>query len=319
MIRADVIVVGGGPAGAACAGRLKQGGAQVLVLEKQKFPRFKPCAGWVTPCVWRNLGIPSLEYPFGLTEFDGLDITFWNLHFKFHTRQYAIRRIEFDDWLLKRSGAPIHQHQVNQITEIRDGFTVDGEFSAKYLVGAGGTSCPVRRIFFGRDDVHDRGNMIAALEEEFEYPAMDRECRLWFFQDHLPGYSWLVPKSNGWVNVGIGAMADSLNRKGERLQDHWHRFVAKLEQDGLVIGHSYKPLGYAYHLRSNRSAIQRGNILLVGDSAGLATRDMGEGIGPAIESGILAADAILHGTRYAIRSIPRSSFPLGALVKAMRK
>lgn len=317
MIYADVIIVGGGPAGSACAGRLKQGGAKVLVLEKQKFPRLKPCAGWVTPRVWHKLGLTPSEYPFGLTEFDGLEITLWNFHFKLRTRQYAIRRIEFDNWLLKRSGVPIHQQEVNEIKEAKDGFTVDGAFSTKFLIGAGGTNCPVRRIFFGQGTARNRGNVIAALEEEFEYSAVDQECRLWFFQDRLPGYSWLVPKANGWVNVGIGAMADSLNKKGERLKNHWLRFVNKLTREGLVRGHIYTPLGYSYHLRSDRMEIQKGNIFLVGDSAGLATRDMGEGIGPAIESGILAADAILRGTEYSIRSIPRSSFPPGEIMKAI--
>jgi menaquinone-9 beta-reductase len=317
MIRADVIIVGGGPAGAACARRLKKGGAKVLVLEKQKFPRLKPCAGWVTPRVWQKLGIPPSEYPFGLTEFAGLDIMLWNLHFTLHTRQYAIRRIEFDDWLLKLSEVSIHQHQVNEIKETKDGFTVDGKFSTKYLVGAGGTSCPVRRTFFSSNRGKHHGSVIAALEEEFMYETSDRKCRLWFFQDHLPGYSWLVPKVNGWVNVGVGAMADTLNQKGERLQDHWQRFVEKLEQDGLVKGHTYNPLGYSYRLRSKQSEIQIGNIFLIGDSAGLATRDMGEGIGPAIESGFLAAEAILQGTKYNVRSILSYSFPPMAIIRTM--
>ena len=48
---------------------------------------------------------------------------------------------------------------------------------------------------------------------------------------------------------------------------------------------------------------------LVGDALGLATLDMGEGIGPAIQSGQLAAEAIITGTAYSVDSIPRYSFP----------
>jgi geranylgeranyl reductase family protein len=319
MKHTDVIIVGGGPAGATCAAKLKQGGAEVIVLDKQKFPRIKPCAGWVTPRVWLNLGIELAEYPFQLMKFNALHVTFGNFYFKFRTRQYAIRRIEFDEWLLQRSGAPIYQYPVNQIAKTNGAFTIDNEFNAKYLVGAGGTSCPVRRNLFGEVGIQDRGPMIAALEEEFEYPFQDQKCRLWFFQNHLPGYSWLVPKANGWVNIGIGALASSLNQRGIYLQEYWQQYVLMLVRKKLIKGHSYKPLGYSYFLRSEKTDVQKGNVFLIGDSAGLATRDLGEGIGPAIESGILAADSILHGTPYNLRSIPKYSFPPSDIIRSLWK
>jgi len=63
---------------------------------------------------------------------------------------------------------------------------------------------------------------------------------------------------------------------------------------GLVCGHSYRPRGYAYYLRQKRPRVRREDALIVGDAVGLATLNMGEGIGPAIQSGLLAAEAILH-------------------------
>jgi flavin-dependent dehydrogenase len=53
--------------------------------------------------------------------------------------------------------------------------------------------------------------------------------------------------------------------------------------------------------------VRRDNAFIVGDAVGLATRDMGEGIGPAVRSGLLAAQAIVHDTDYDLRAIARVS------------
>jgi flavin-dependent dehydrogenase len=60
-------------------------------------------------------------------------------------------------------------------------------------------------------------------------------------------------------------------------------------------------------LRQAQPKVRRGNALIAGDAVGLATRDMGEGIGPAIRSGLLAADALLNDTDYDLRTIPKVS------------
>jgi len=64
MRRVEVLIVGGGPAGAACADELHRGGVECLVLEAQSFPRDKPCAGWITPRVWQELAVSPAEYPY---------------------------------------------------------------------------------------------------------------------------------------------------------------------------------------------------------------------------------------------------------------
>ncbi len=66
-------------------------------------------------------------------------------------------------------------------------------------------------------------------------------------------------------------------------------------------------------MRQNLPEIRKGNAFLVGDAAGLATLDMGEGIGPAIKSGLLAAEAILHGSQYTLAGIPK--FSLFSLIR----
>ena len=307
MIKKDVIIVGGGPAGSACAWRLIKTGASCLVLDQQPFPRFKPCAGWITPELVKDLELRLTDYPYGLTTFRSFDIAIRSLKFRLPTRQYAIRRFEFDDFLLRRSGAPVQQHTVKSINVVADGYQIDGEFFAQYLVGAGGTHCPVNRLLYEPVEPRMKGSLIVAQEEEFPYPYTDDRCRLWFLQNSLPGYAWYVPKANGYLNIGVGGKMEQLKANGDTLKRHWNLLVEKLDRMGLVRNHEYHPSGHSYYLRQNRTEIRRGNAFLTGDSLGLATLDMGEGIHPAVKSGLQAADAILRGTQYSIKSIPKYS------------
>jgi menaquinone-9 beta-reductase len=307
MQSAEVIIVGGGPGGSACARRLRQANIDCLVLDQQIFPRFKPCAGWITPGVLRELELDPADYPHSFTTFKTFHISIRGIKFRLPARQHAIRRYEFDAWLLQRAGAPVVQHTVKEIKQTGEGYTIDGAFSAKYLVGAGGTHCPVYRSLFQEASPHPKMALIAAMEEEFPYAFTDPNCRLWFFENGLPGYAWYVPKANGYVNVGIGGQAEVLKEHGDTLKRHWNLLLDHLAQTGLVGGHTYKPAGHSYYLRQRQSVLRHNNAFLVGDAAGLATMDMGEGIGPAVHSGCAAAEAILTGRAYTVDGIPRYS------------
>jgi flavin-dependent dehydrogenase len=309
VVRAEVIIVGAGPAGAACARRLRQNNVDCLVLDQAEFPRVKLCAGWITPEALRDLDLNPDEYPHSLTRFTSFQVSLWGFRFTAPTRQYAIRRVEFDAWLLERAGAAFRQHTVRTVTPVAGGYDVDGEFFGKYLVGAGGTHCPVCRALFNSPNPRTPASLIAAMEEEFPYDYTDDRCWLWFFDNGLPGYSWYVPKAGGTVNVGIGGKAEALTAEGQTLKRHWQRLVDKLDRLGLVRGRTYQPKGHSYYLRQRAPELRRDNAFLVGDAAGLATLDMGEGIRPALESGRLAAEAILRGGDYSVAAIPRYSLP----------
>jgi len=304
---ADAIVVGGGPAGSTCAWKLREAGLDVLVLDRAAFPRTKLCAGWVTPEAMADLELDPDDYPLSLITFEEL-----HLHWKWFTakpksRQHSIRRFEFDNFLLQRAGATVLHHKVRKISHDGSDYIVDGQFRCRYLVGAGGTACPVYRELF--HDINPRSHALqtATLEQEFAYDWKDPTCHLWFFDDGLPGYAWYVPKANGYINVGLGGMADQLKQRGGNVRDHWSRFIDKLKIRGLVNYDQYHPKGYSYFLRGDIDVVNDGNAYIVGDAVGLATRDMCEGIGPAVRSGLLAARAITAGEAYSLVGINKFS------------
>ncbi|MFH1830302.1 MAG: NAD(P)/FAD-dependent oxidoreductase [Pseudomonadota bacterium] len=318
MISYEVIIVGGGPAGSTCAWRLKQSGVQCAILEKSVFPRAKLCAGWITPQVLSALNLDLNNYPHSLTSFEKLHFHFYGKAITIKTQQYAIRRYEFDDWLLSRSGVLVHNHEVRKIIKDGEHYIIDDKFRCKYLVGAGGTYCPVYRTFFQEKNPRIKDKQITTLEEEFVYDYHDANCYLWFFENRLPGYSWYVPKKNGYVNIGIGGVLSKLRQRGDTIKSQWNSFVQKLRDLSLIDDRSFDPKGYNYFLRQNRVVGQINRCYIVGDSAGLATKDMGEGIGRAIESGILAAYSIVNRTQYSLRSISKYSMPKMLLKFLMR-
>ena len=312
---AEVIVVGGGPAGAAAAQRLKEAGADVLVLDKACFPRHKLCAGWITPEVVRDLKLDISTYPHGFLSFRRLHWHFKGLHLPVPSVQHSIRRFEFDAWLLQCSTAKFVQHCVKNIRRDGEDYLIDASFRCRYLIGAAGTSCPVHRALF-RDTLPRAGALqTVTLELEFPYPWQDPDCHLWFFEKGLPGYSWYVPKAQGWINVGVGAMAMRLKQRGEDIWRHWWHLTARLKRH-FGISVPTDPSGYSYYLRGSLDA-RIGNAFLTGDAAGIATRDLCEGIGPAIRSGQRAASSILSGTPYVLDGLTGASLGGGLLSRWM--
>jgi len=306
MRNCEVIVVGGGPAGASAARRLKQGGADVLVLDKEVFPRPKLCAGWITPEVVRDVDLQPGDYPHRFLSFRRLHWHLKGLHLPIPCVQHSIRRLEFDAWLLQQSGAQVIAHGVRDVDRDGSDYIIDRQFRCKYLVGAGGTACPVHRSLFRQTLPRVRALQTVTLELEFEYEWSDADCHLWFFEHGLPGYSWYVPKARGWLNVGIGGMAQRLKQRGEDIWWHWRRFADGLERRfGIRI--PAEPSGYSYYVRGPIDGARLDNAFLTGDAAGLATRDLCEGIGPAVRSGVRAAEAILHGAPYELADVTGAS------------
>lgn len=315
MRSCEVLIVGGGPAGSSAAWQLRRAGADVLVLDRERFPRLKLCAGWITPEVVRELAMELEAYPHRLLTFPRLRVHWGRLQVPVPCVQHSIRRFEFDAWLLERSGAPLEQHTVRRIAADGDGFVIDDAYRCRWLIGAGGTRCPVYRTLFRELNPRASELQIVTLEHEIQYDWQDPDCHLWFFEHGLPGYSWYVPKERGWLNVGVGGIAERIKRGDEDIRAHWAHFAGMLGAS-LAPGAQYDPSGYSYYLRGRVDVVRRDNAFITGDAAGLATRDLGEGIGPAIRSGVRAARAITEGSAYrlddvtglSVSSIARSMF-----------
>lgn len=311
METCDVLIVGGGPGGSSCAWKLRQAGVDVVVLDKSQFPRHKVCAGWITSPVLDELNLNAADYQSQnvmqpITRFltgliDGPEIeTIYQ-----RPVSYGIRRCEFDDYLLRRSNARLRLGEAFRSLR-REGsdWIVNDELRTPVVIGAGGHFCPIARMYKNTDEAgvtkqsakKAEQPTVVAQEIEFEMTnAQQQSCSVQqdrpelFFCPDLKGYGWVFRKGN-FLNIGLG-------REGEtNLSAHVSTFTnllikkGKLPQDLPERFH-----GHAYHLRT---VLPRPNtpegILLIGDAAGLADSRSGEGIRPAIESGLLAAASILE-------------------------
>jgi flavin-dependent dehydrogenase len=178
------------------------------------------------------------------------------------------------------------QHGVRRIRREDGQFVVDDAFRCRHIVGAGGTNCPVKRHFFPAE----RGKLIIAQEIEYEIPPPDPTCTLWFPFAGPFGYAWYVPKANA-VNIGFGGLKSQLTDFNR--QAHWDAFVELLRKEVPLPGPPPQPKGYSYYIGAKPARIACDGACLAGDAAGLATADLAEGIGPAVESGIAAARRIM--------------------------
>jgi len=206
------------------------------------------------------------------------------------------------------------QHNVRHIRQDAGGYVIDEAYRCRYLIGAGGTRCPVYRELFREANPRASALQIVTLEHEIQYEWGDGDCHLWFFEQGLPGYSWYVPKERGWLNVGVGAIAARLKARGQEIRAHWGHLVATLERR-LAPGAQYDPGGFSYYLRGNVEVVRRDNAFITGDAAGLASRDLGEGIGPAIRSGLRAARAITANEPYRLDDV--TGLSVGSIARSM--
>lgn len=310
----DVIIVGAGPTGTAAAAELKRAGMHCVLLDKVSFPRTKLCAGWVTPGVWELLGISPGEYPEGLIRFDADNPIIAHLGWYRHTietPQYSVRRFEFDNWMLNRSEVERITHTVKRIEERNGVYVVDGQFRAPYIIGAGGTTDPVARALFPKDNRPENAKAVVN-EKEYPYEWEDSRCHLFFFQGRSSVYGWYVPKYNKgekYINVGIGGTSSQLKKQGTNIREQWNILMNRLVSDGFIPTPP-KPDGHYYYAREHEKdaapKVRNGNAFICGDALGGATRDMFEGIGPGVDTGQRAARAIIDPSEvYTLDGISR--------------
>jgi flavin-dependent dehydrogenase len=297
----EVLIAGGGPAGSSCAWALRNAGLDVVVLDKAAFPRDKVCAGWITPQVIADLRLDPDDYRQGrtfepITAFrvgfigagDAVDVSYDR------PVSFGVRRREFDDYLLRRSEARLLlETPVRSIRRSGGRWVVNETITARMIVGAGGHFCPVARMLNG---AADRGPLVTAQEVEFHLGAIDATAytpapgrpELYFCRDRR-GYGWCVRKGDH-LNIGFGRLdARALPRATAG-------FIDFLKAQRIIPAEAaWRWRGHAYLVAasSGRRVVDEA-AALVGDAAGLADPRSGEGIRPAIESGLMAAAAILE-------------------------
>jgi len=309
-LEADVVIVGGGPAGSAAAIELASAGRSVIVLDKSVFPRDKCCGDGLTTLALREL--------------DHLDLDPGSIDDWFDIQSAAIRspsgrevviplptagkyaavapRLQLDDALFqlaRKAGADMRDgHGFNTLVEHDDHVVVEAEglrICTRYVIAADGMWSPVRKAV----GIKQQGY----LGEWHGFRQYGRnvtgsakgQLHVWFESDMIPGYAWSFPLPGGRVNLGFGILRDG-NRRIQDMKEQW--------VDLLRRPHVVKALGPDFELEDRHMAwpipakideatLASGRVLFAGDAA-MATDVMtGEGIGQALLTGRLAAEAIV--------------------------
>lgn len=324
----DILVVGGGPAGASAAWTAARAGASVVLLDRAVFPRDKACGDALIPAatkVLERMGLAqslSLFHRVDRMRYHGAadfrDFPFPSFLGK-QTFGYVVQRSVFDELVLRHAEAAG--------VKVRDGSeAIEPLFSAGRAVGA--------RICHGRREEDLRASAIVvadgatspfgrmlglgvrrgrpvgvAVRAQIECARPDDSTLDFFLTlessqgDALPGYGWVFPMGGGRINVGVG-LSSARPRSGVNVARVFEAFLGRLpatwrlpriEQiraEGRVRG-ALLPMAFAV------SPPFRPGALAAGDAAGLVNAFNGEGIFEAIESGMLAAThaltAIDHG------------------------
>lgn len=315
---AQVIVVGGGPAGSLAALTLARRGVDVIVLDTKRFPRDKPCGGGIRYGVWRRF--PDLENdlrqrvaiheirrvrmesPAGHAVVASGDAPLY----------LTLRRRELDAALLARAGAAGARVEegtrATGVEQAGDGVVVrcvDGRaFAARLVIGADGVNSVVARAAGLTTGFPDDALAIDTMEEtplaELTAVAPDTMYVAYAYKGY-PGYGYVFPKRD-CVDAGVGFLLPFFKRRlGGRPYAHHARFLEEAAARGIVRGRSNPANFKAYRLPLGgplaRTSAAR--TLVCGDAGGFVNAYTGEGIYYAMvtghHAGEAAADALAAG------------------------
>lgn len=295
MRRVDLVVMGGGPAGAAAARRAAARGLSVLVVDKARFPRDKLCGGLLS-----GRTADQIARVYGAALEDGA--LFQRRHsfqFSWKGRVFSeaasdiplhlTMRRNFDAWMLdqaRAAGAMVAEGQraepglSAQVLHLDDGTPI----AWRALIGADGVNSQVAKALFGESFQRDRIGFCLEAEVPHAQSLRPPDAPILVDFGGIPwGYAWSFPKAQS-VTLGLGAIE---SRAGD--------FKARMA--ALMAGHVRDPAavtvkGHFIPFGHFRPVPGRGPVLLAGDAAGLVDPLTGEGIAYAIDSGARAADAV---------------------------
>ncbi len=323
MVQHDVLVVGGGPSGAACAYWLAEAGHDVLVVEKKRYPREKTCGDGLTPRSVKQLHDIGLatelaryhrfiglrSHAFGRT----LDLA-WPTHPDLPAYGYIITRRDLDQLVAERAekaGATVWQSAeaiepvvvgglVRGAVVVRKDDRATTEVRARYLVVADGANSRFgRSLGTSRNRNYPLG---MAIRGYYRSPRHDEPwIESWLdIRDKggsvLPGYGWIFPVGDGRVNVGVGLLSTFNQWKAVNTTQLMESFVeyAPSSWDLRPETCCGPPTGGRLPMGLSVGPHAGPTYLIVGDAGGAINPFNGEGIAYAYESGRMAAGAVHH-------------------------
>jgi geranylgeranyl reductase family protein len=292
--RFDVIVIGGGPAGGTAAYELARRGIQVLLLEKERLPRYKACAGGLTAKTAQLLDFdlgPVLEQ----------DITTAKCTFRCgrpltidfgEVVGWTVMRERFDYHLLERAagaGARVLDGQRVGDVELSSGGrivkTKDQNYLCSAVIGADGANGIVGR----RAGLMQQRQLAIAVETELAVPDYYLDqlsgCIHFDFGSVPGGYGWVFPKRE-LLSVGLGTFWGRTGKLRALLHEFVHALGIPTDRGELRIQ------GHAVPLGGVKRDLHKERLILAGDAASLAEPMTGEGIFYAVKSGKMAADTV---------------------------
>ena len=309
--QADLIVIGGGPAGAAAAIRAARAGANVVVFEKGLKGRDKVCGDGLTPRAMAALEELKIDLE-GAHRIDGLRMIagkttrelLWPATTKYPRHGAVLPRKHLDAQLIsaaEEAGATV-MFEREALPDVDDSGRVRGvvvgstTYGAPLTVLASGAPGAAARLV-GAERVDDEPFGLAIRAYATSPRHMDRhlEACLSLSDEHgtpIPGYGWMFPAGDGTVNIGVGALSTMKGFKKLNLNKLIESYARVVRGPWGLGGFIDRPRAW----RLPMSTQKRHGVgwLAIGDAAGLVNPMNGEGIDYGLESGILAADAFLR-------------------------
>lgn len=308
----DVLVLGAGPAGTACALALKDAGLQVALLDKSAFPRDKICGDAIPAPAIRALHALDPNYIAELRKLTqksrishsrvvapkGIEASFdWKLE------AYNIPRLDFDKYLLDLVKKNTNTHVLCGVT-IDDVSLVDDEvvlrsgdelFKGKIVVACDGAHSVIAKKLAGF--TLDRNHFCGAVRIYFRDIDESDPARNEFFfsRKMMPGYFWLFPVADNLYNVGFGMLSKTISKRKINLEKALFEVIDEFPELKRRFVHAKavsKAQGMGLPIGTRRLRLSGERFLLCGDAASLIDPISGAGIDTAMLSGILAAEHI---------------------------